>query len=92
MFRESNYGYKKSGVGGWGIGPAKDGMDVYEVWGANGSGLDLVVRRKDVTRHYLVSSQAPERLVAALVRANSEALGTTVPPEPSGSVPPPPRL
>jgi hypothetical protein len=70
MFRERVFHFPKAGgMGGWGIGKAQDGVDVYEVWGANGTALDLVVRRKDVTRHYLVSTAAPERLVVQLVRA-----------------------
>jgi hypothetical protein len=70
MFRERVFHFPKAGgYGGWGIGKAVDGVDIYEVWGANGAALDLVVRRKEVTRHYLVSTAAPERLVVQLVRA-----------------------
>lgn len=71
MFRTRVFEFARSGVGGWGIGTARDGVDVYQVWGANGTALDLVVKRGDVTRHYLVSTAAPERLAAALVRADA---------------------
>jgi hypothetical protein len=70
MFRERVFHFPKvSGVGGWGIGQAKDGMDTYEVWGANGTALDVVVTRGAVTRHFLLSTAAPDRLVVQLVRA-----------------------
>lgn len=71
MFREREFGFVKGGVGGWGIGLARDGMDEYQVWGANGSALDLVVKRGGVAKHYLVSTAAPEWLAAALVRADA---------------------
>ncbi len=70
MFRERDFAFHRAGVGGWGIGRAVDGVDEYQVWGANGTALDLVVRRNDVTRHYLISTAAPGRLTAALVRAH----------------------
>ena len=63
--RESSSG----GYGGWGIGRAQDGVDTYEVWGANGTAIDLVVRRGEVTKHFLVSTAAPDRLVVQIVRA-----------------------
>jgi hypothetical protein len=70
MFRERIFHFPKAGgFGGWGIGKALDGVDTYEVWGANGTAVDLVVRRGDVTKHYLVSTAAPDRLVVQLVRA-----------------------
>lgn len=70
MFRERVFHFPKAGgFGGWGIGKAQDGMDLYEVWGANGTALDLVVRRGEVTRHFLISTVAPDRLVVQLVRA-----------------------
>ena len=70
MFREKFFAHSKDTQSrGWGIGTAKDGMDTYEVWGANGPCLDLVVRRGEVTKHFLVSSAVPDRLAAALVRA-----------------------
>ena len=69
MFRGREFAFRK--VGGWGIGRAHDGIDVYQVWGANGTALDLVVKRAGVTSHYLVSTVAPDLLCAALVRANN---------------------
>lgn len=70
MFRERAFHFPKAtGIGGWGIGRANDGVDTYEVWGANGTAIDLIVRRGETTKHYLVSSAAPERLVVQLVRA-----------------------
>lgn len=71
MFRGRNFAFRT--VGGWGIGRAHDGVDVYRVWGASGTALDLVVKRAGVTRHYLVSSVAPDLLCAAIVRANDGA-------------------
>lgn len=68
MFRERTFAFAK--IGGWGIGKAKDGVDVYEVWGANGTALDLVVEKRGVAKHYLISTTAPDRLVTALVRAS----------------------
>lgn len=70
MFRAREFAFRK--VGGWGIGRAHDGMDVLEVWGANGTVLDIVVQRGGVTKHYLVSSVAPDQVCAALVRANAK--------------------
>jgi len=70
MFRERVFHFPRAGTfGGWGIGKALDGVDTYEVWGANGSAIDLVVRRGEETKHYLVSTAAPDRLVVQLVRA-----------------------
>jgi len=69
MFRARDFVFRK--VGGWGIGRAHDGVDVYQVWGANGTVLDLVVTRAGVSRHYLVSTVAPDMVCAALVRANA---------------------
>lgn len=69
MFRSRDFVFRK--VGGWGIGRAHDGVDVYQVWGANGTVLDLVVTRAGVSRHYLVSTVAPDMVCAALVRANA---------------------
>ena len=70
MFRERVFHFPKAGgFGGWGIGKALDGVDTYEVWGANGTAVDLVIRRAEVTKHYLISTVAPERLVVQLVRA-----------------------
>lgn len=71
MFRERDFVvHSKDREGrGWGIGQGKDGVDVYQTWGGNGPALDLVVRRDEVTKHYLVSSAAPDRLVVALVQA-----------------------
>ena len=72
MFRAREFAFKK--VGGWGIGRAHDGVDVYQVWGANGTALDLVVKRADVTHHFLISTVAPEQACAAIVRANAPAV------------------
>lgn len=69
MFRSRDFVFRK--VGGWGIGRAHDGVDVYQVWGANGTVLDLVVTRAGVSKHYLVSTVAPDLVCAALVRANA---------------------
>ncbi|HVO30782.1 MAG TPA: hypothetical protein VMV18_08600 [bacterium] len=70
MFRERVFHFpRESGVGGWGIGRAHDGVDLYEVWGANGSALDLIVNEKGASRHFLVSTAAPDRLVVQIVRA-----------------------
>lgn len=77
MFRARDFAFRKAG--GWGIGRAYDGVDVYQVWGANGTVLDLVVNRGGVARHYLVSTVAPDLVCAALVRASAAA---TVPHSP----------
>ncbi len=71
MFRERVFVFSK--IGGWGIGRAKDGMDEYEVWGANGTALDLVVTKNGVAKHFLLSTTAPDRLVTSLVRASKLA-------------------
>lgn len=71
MFRARDFAFRKAG--GWGIGRAHDGVDVYQVWGASGSVLDLVVNRGGVTKHYLVSTVAPDLVCAALVRASAAA-------------------
>lgn len=73
MFRARDFAFRKAG--GWGIGRAFDGVDTYEVWGANGTALDIVVLRGGVSRHYLVSSVAPDQVCAALVRANAKRGG-----------------
>lgn len=75
MFRSRDFAFRKSG--GWGIGRAHDGVDVYQVWGANGTALDIVVNRGGVAKHYLVSTVVPDVVCAALVRA-SAAAGRTV--------------
>jgi hypothetical protein len=69
MFRARDFAFRKAG--GWGIGRAFDGVDVYQVWGANGTVLDLVVNRGGAAKHYLVSTVAPDLVCAALVRASA---------------------
>lgn len=69
MFRARDFAFRKHG--GWGIGRAHDGVDVYQVWGANGTALDLVVNRGGVAKHYLVSTVVPDVVCAAIVRAGA---------------------